>query len=145
MKKFKVSKHSWHYRFQEYVDTQPYYREDFCSYWRGLVLAIGIVSIVTLFIGFLLGMAVLASSVTGVGIIAIWNTTFATSTLGGIVGVVPGAIFWGGIYGIMYLIRRAVTKGIEHKNEFALREPGIISTKYRSLKDRVCYKVEFYD
>ena len=141
----KVNKHSWHYRFQDYVDTQPYNREDFCSYWRGLILAIGIVSIVTLFIGFLLCISVLVASVTGVGIIAIWNPAFATSTLGSIVGVVPGAIFWGGIYGIMCLIRRAVTKGIEHKNEFALREPGIISTKYRSLKDRVCYKVEFYD
>ena len=145
MKKFKVNKSSWHYRFQEYVDTQPYYRKDFCSYWRGLVLAIGIVSIVTLFIGFLLGIAILSASVTGIGIIAIWNPAFATSPLGSAVGIVPGAIFWGSIYGIMYLIRRAVTKSVDYKNEFALREPGIISTKLRSLKDRVCYKVEFYD
>jgi hypothetical protein len=145
MKKFKVNKSSWHYRFQEYVDTQPYYRADFCSYWRGLVLAIGIVSIVTLFMGFLLCMIVLAASLTGMGILAIWNPAFATSTLGSIVGVVPGAIFWGSIYGIVWLVRRAVTKSVDYKNEFVLREPGILATKYRSLKDRVCYKVEFYD
>lgn len=145
MKKFKVNKNSWHYRFQDYVGTQPYYREDFCSYWRGLVLAIGIVSTVTLFMGFLLCIAVMSASVTGIGIIAIWNPAFATSPLGSVVGIVPGAIFWGAIYGIMYLIRRAVTKSVDYKNEIALREPGIIATKYQSLKDRVCYKVEFYD
>ena len=145
MKKFKVNKSSWHYRFQEYVDTQPYYREDFCSYWRGLVLAIGIFFSVIVFMGFLLCMAVISASVTGIGIIAIWNPAFATSTLGSIVGIVPGAIFWAAIYGIVWLVRRAATKSVEYKNEFVLREPGILATKYRSLKDRVCYKVEFYD
>lgn len=136
MKTFKVNKNSWHYRFQEYVETDPYLRKDFCSYWRGLVyaflkviwfmLSLAAIAILTLFMFTIIGYLVFTFVYPDIT----WS--FLTEVFATLLG---GVIISTAIY-ITYKIATRETKNTE---------ASIVATKYQSLKDRVCYKVEFHD
>lgn len=134
MKTFKVNRNSWHYRFQDAVETDPHLRKDFCSYWRGLVyaflkvvwlmFALVAIAITTLFVFNIIGSLVVFFAYPDIT----WSFLNEVSAT-----LLGGSIFSIALY-IWYKIANAVDK-----------QPSLIATKYRSWKDKVCYKVEFYD
>jgi hypothetical protein len=144
MKTFKVNRNSWHYRFQDTMEVDPHWRTNFCSYWRGLVIAFVLAGFTTALIVACIGLAAVAASLVGSLIIAIWNHQFAFSFWGSILGGFIGLAVIAACVGFWWLIKIRLNKRTESGN-VSERQPGVIATKYRSWKDKVCYKVEFYD
>lgn len=139
MKTFKVNRNSWHYRFQDTMETDPRLRKDFCSYWRGLVYAF--LKVVWLMLGLVVITITTLFVLNGIGVLVFllvypditWTSLNAVSAtlLGG--GIISIALY------IWYKIATREKKNAENK------QLSIVATKYRSWKDKVCYKVEFHD
>lgn len=145
MNTFKINTNSWHYKFQDAMETYPSTRTDFCSYWRGLVWAfLKVVFAIIAVTGFLVGVGVI-THVIGYLLLKPIYPDFIETTAGSIVSMLVGIVVSAIIGAIPfvwdhYKKRRKEFKTITHQHQ-----PGILKTKYRAWKDKVCYKVEFID
>lgn len=145
MEKFKVNKHSWHYKLvdEHVVDKYPYdLREkamptNFCAYWRrvaiesmkhGLLILILVASVL-----FILG---------GVGYLIYFSFTVATLTDFAAFGLI--ALFIATVALITWLpdmIRNRKIKQLEQGIEN--RHSNIFVTKYNSWKGKYCPAIEY--
>ncbi len=145
MEKFKVNKHSWHYKLvdEHVVDKYPYdLREkamptNFCAYWRrvaiesmkhGLLILILVASVL-----FILG---------GIGYIIYFSFTVATLT--DFAAFAAIALFFVAVAYIVMLpdmLRNRKIKQLEQDTE--TRQSNIFVTKYNSWKGKYCPAIEY--
>lgn len=137
MTNFKVSKNSWHYKFQDFFGLMPWRRRDFCSYWRGFIGAV-------LFVGLLLTLLsgiVFFSYLTGDDLFGDKFNIVLTTFFGFLaVASVPALIL--GLAFIFYLLHHYI---IDVPTKLVEKEGTIFNVKYKSWKEKYCPMVEFID
>lgn len=145
MNTFKINTNSWHYKFQDTMETYPNTRTDFCSYWRGLVWAFfKVVFAIVAVTAFLVGVGVV-SHVIGYLLLALIYHDFLETTAGFVVSMLIGIVVTAIIAAIPFVWDHYKKRWKETKNIAVQSQPSILKTKYRAWKDKVCYKVEFID
>jgi len=127
MEDFVVDRTSWHFKMVEYFNAGFNYPKDFCSYWRIFILGM-------IYIAVAVSLIIAALSAFAYGVY-----TQPLAVLGGfacIVGIFGAAI--GVAYAIECVKERRRTAAFD-----TTVQPGILQTKYRSWKDRICPRVTY--
>jgi hypothetical protein len=145
MKTFKVNRDSWHYRFQDAMEVDPWQRTDFCSYWRGFVIAC---IMATFFTALSVSMVVwIAWTSYLIGdVLSYYSMDLPLGFDGYLLAIVQafsGLTVMAVIAYVIWLLSGVGIRGKSRNDE--TKQPGLFKTKYQSWKDRVCYKVEFHD
>lgn len=137
MTNFKVSKNSWHYKYQDFFGLMPHRRKDFCTYWRGFIIANLFVALIlvlisgTAFISYLAG-----DDLFGDKFNIVLTTFFGFLA----VTALPTAIF--GLAFIFYMLHYYI---IDVPTKLVEKEGTIFNVKYKSWKEKYCPMVEFID
>lgn len=144
MNTYKINTSSWHYKLVNEVLHDAFDRRDFCSYWRGVVIAV----LITIL---LLTMSLVAFSI----LVAMpLYTLFQIYVIGHgydfTFAVVPW-LFWS-ICGFGYI--RSERKKRKQQSRQAWNkmgypdpdpQPGLLAMWYQSYKGKFCPMVEFVD
>lgn len=143
MNKFVVNKNSWHFKMQDKMGTIPQIRRDFCSYWRGAILSLFLVAVITVTILFSLFLCFIVGD-------GLFGEYFSDSIVGYILSFLSGFTFMASIIGFAILIATMpsyIPKKISNKVREATQkeEPSIFVVKYKSWKEKYCPMVEFVD
>lgn len=131
-----INKNAWHYKFQHKIGTNPWHRDNLCSYMRGIFLAF-----------VLLGIAI--------GIASILAFLVSSLLWGWFVPDTGGAMFVGGFIVTLFVWTAAKIYGDEHPRNFwfktryittpSVKTPSVFIAWIKSLHDKTCPLVEFKD
>lgn len=128
----KISRNSWHYRFQDAMELYPETRKDFCSYWRGLVLSFILTIVYSIAITVTIATTLLLAGTTGTVFLAYFYPGLVTTYIGIILSTLLG--------GLLICLAVLIVRSI---NLPKVSHTSIITIKYNAIKNKTCYKVDF--